>query len=169
MEELNKKEEIIEFLKMIFVIILTFFVLISLVLLSFSGTKNNIEEKKFISELFYLEKLVKASLFNNTHIKSIEDLKSQIEKDDKQIEDFIKRGLLDDSDNKYSDLSSFKKSERKVYFKNDQLWIDYSSQKIENNKYIVNVSFFACAKINSETFDKNKKCIDRKFIIDLLK
>ena len=115
MENINKKEDIIEFLKLTFVTILTISVLISFVWLSFLGTTNNLEEKKFISELSYLERLVKAALFNNKNIKSIEDLKTEIDKDQQKIQDFRKRGILDDLNNNYSDLNSFRKSEKKPF------------------------------------------------------
>ena len=50
---------------------------------------------------------------------------------------------------------------------NEDFWIDYSTQKIENGIYTVKVSEESCYMLNEGTTKKSRKCTDNIFKIDL--
>lgn len=108
-----------------------------------------------------------AALFNKESIESIDDLKKYIAEDDEKIEDFRKRGLIAKLLTTYSDLKSFRESKKTISEYNEDFWIDYSTQKIENGIYTVKVSEESCDMLNEFTLKKNRKCIDNMFKIDL--
>lgn len=169
MEQLNKKEYITKKLKVAFYPTLIISLIIVLFVSLFLNDIEKYKKSNFVYELFYLEIRAKAVMFNIDKIQSIEELKTQISKDDEKVEDFRKRGIIGQSFVLYSDLKSFRENKKNIYENNSDLWIDYSTQKIENNIYTVKVSEEACKALNRNTLKKYRNCINNEFKIDLNK
>lgn len=153
-------------------ILLSIFILLILFtywFFQFKYTKESVNESKFTSELFYLKKRTKAALFYNNQINNLDDLKNYTSKDDEKIEDFRKRKLIDGFSSSYSTLSSFRENKKNVSLENEELWIDYSTHKIEDGIYKVEVSKTACAILNRHTFKNSRNCYNNIFEINLKK
>lgn len=142
-------------------------IIIFFLFLSFKSQNARLNDIRFNSELYYLNQRAMAALFNKESIESIDDLKKYIAEDDEKIEDFRKRGLIAKFLTTYSDLKSFRESKKTISEYNEDYWIDYSTQKIENGIYTVKVSEESCDMLNEGTTKKSRKCTDNIFKIDL--
>lgn len=159
----TKKEKFKTFIitSIVISVIIVFFVF------SFKSENDRFNDIKFNSQLDYLDKRSMAALFNKESIESIDDLKKYIAEDDEKIEDFRKRGLIAKLLTTYSDLKSFRESKKTISEYNEDFWIDYSTQKIENGIYTVKVSEESCDILNEGTRKKRRKCTDNIFKINL--
>ena len=107
-------------------------------------------------------------MFNENYVfKDINDLLKAIEKDDIIIEDLRKREIIGNFLTLYSPLLNFRNSEKLISESRSDVWIDYSTQKLENNIYYVEVSDYVCRKKNRYSKKENIPCVNNIYKLNL--
>jgi len=106
---------------------------------------------------------------SNTHegevFKSLEQLSTQVMLDNNAIRSLADGGLIEKP--LFSVSKHFFDSTKDVDSKKPDIWVDYSTQKITNNNYTVNVSKRACELINKSLTDIVPVCTEGVIAISL--